>query len=315
MSETERRISRVNRLFPILILFYIGAALGLSWSGTLERLPANLNLVMGEILAAIPAALYCLLFREKPFGGRYGDRLRLPTALLLMALGVAVLPSVWFLNSLTSLFTTNYVAGAVVEMQANPLWLNLFLIAVVPAVAEETIFRGIFYEAYSRKNPIRGMVLSGLLFALLHLNLNQMAYALPLGILLAFVLEVTGSWAAPMILHFTINGVNTALSWTALRALDGMEITEAAMSEAAAGAALPLASYVVLFGMALVSLAVSAGLMWAAACSCRRKGWMRDLCRGRAPVLTAVDGVPVTRRVSDVFLWIGVAAALVYTLL
>jgi membrane protease YdiL (CAAX protease family) len=317
MPSILDRVKRVNKLYLAMIIFYIAGSLAIGWSGVLRVLPENTSMVVGEALAGLPVLFYCVIFREKPFGGRYREKLRIPTIGLLIVLGLTVMPFVWLINSVTMMFASNYVAGAVMETQANPLWLNVFLIAVIPAVVEELIFRGVFYSTYSRVNPVRAMLLSGLLFGLLHLNLNQIAYAVPLGILLAMVLEITGNFAAPMIVHFTINGFNTVLAWAALKVLDSSGQIEEALPQMTetAGVSLPAASYVVLFVLGAASAAGVIGLLMAVAATCRRRQWRKALWSGKAPVLLAVNGTPVKKRLGDAFLWIGVGIAVLYTLL
>ncbi len=320
MTDVLTRVKRANKLFLGLIIFYIGGALALGASGVMEQVPQNWSVVIGQLLAALPAAVYCLFCRELPFGPAYRERLPVSAGVLLAVLGVAVMPMMIFVNLLSQLFVPNEIAGVIFDMQENPLWLNIVLVALIPSVMEETIFRGVFYGAYAGKNPVRGMVLSGLLFALLHLNWNQISYALPLGILLAFVLEVTGSFLAPMIVHFTINAANTALSWYAAQVMDEVELPSTLMAQALSefeiGAqAIPFIAYVIYFFLAIASAFAVYGLLCGVAISCRYREWMCDLLRGRAPVLQTVDGVPVKKKLADVWLWIGVTIALVYTCL
>ena len=314
MIDVLSRVKRTNKFFLGLIVFYIGGALALGLSGLLSRVSQEMSMILGQLLAIIPACGYCVITKEVPFGSYYRERLPIVTMILLVFLALAVLPVVWFINMLSMLVVPNFVAGALADMQTMPLVLNVALIALMPAVVEETIFRGIVYRNYAMKNPLRGMVLSGFLFALLHLNLNQIAYALPLGMLLAFVMELTGSFLAPMIVHFTINGTNAIISWFAMQAVDLSEmadLSEGVMMETA----LPVASYVILFVIALMAAGAVFGLLWAVAYSSHHAGWMKDLLHGRAPVLLAVDGVPVKKGLGDVWLWAGVAIAIVYTVL
>lgn len=319
MPNILTRVKRVNVLYLILIVFYVGATFAIGWFDLLAFLPEDASFVMGEVLVGLPVLAYCLIFREKPFGGAFRETLRLPVVFLLILLGLASMPTAWFINSLTILFTPNQVAGVVAEVQIRSFWVGLFYIAVLPAVVEELIFRGIFYDAYRRVNPIRGMLLSGLLFGLTHLNLNQIAYAVPLGILLAATLELTGSFLAPMVVHFTINGFNVGLSWLVMRSLsdvgweEALPETGAAMEAAEVG--FPLVVYVILFVLALLSLAAVVGLLIAISALCRRKSWRKALFGGRAPVLLSVDDVPVKRRLGNVFLWLGVAVAAVFSLI
>ena len=81
----------------------------------------------------------------------------------------------------------------------------IILLAVIPPVVEEFIFRGLIYHSY-RKNGICGAaLLSGLLFGVTHLNINQLCYAFVIGVMFAFLVEVTGSMWSSMIAHFAVN--------------------------------------------------------------------------------------------------------------
>lgn len=317
MPNIVTRVRRVNVLYLILIVCYIGASFAINGFDLWEYLPERASLIMGQILVGVPAACYCLVFRERPFDERFRKKLRLPAALLLILLGLASIPLAWFINAVTMLFTPNYVAGTMMEApEVISFWEMMTFIAVIPAAVEELIFRGIFYNAYSRVNPVRGILLSGFLFGLMHLNPNQIAYAVPLGMLLALVLEMTGSFLAPMLVHFTINGFNTGLAWLAIRYLNDVGFAQALPeTEAAAEVGAPFVFYLVLFVLAAASLAAVIGLLIAVAAVSRRGSWRRALLGGKAPVLLAVDGVFVKRRLGNAFLWLGVGIAVTYTLI
>ena len=70
---------------------------------------------------------------------------------------------------------------------------------------EEFIFRGIFYGSYRRKNVIRAALMSGLLFGITHLNLNQFAYAFAMGVAFCLLYEASGNIVLSMTAHFAIN--------------------------------------------------------------------------------------------------------------
>ncbi len=83
--------------------------------------------------------------------------------------------------------------------------------AVVPAVVEELIFRGVLYHAYRENGVILGAVACGLAFGIMHLNLNQFCYAAVLGIIFCIFVEITGSIFSSITAHFVINGWNVLL--------------------------------------------------------------------------------------------------------
>ncbi len=91
----------------------------------------------------------------------------------------------------------------------------MFLImAVFGPFCEEMVFRGAFFRGFRRSGNIFGAILlSGVLFALMHMNFNQAAYALLLGIMMALLAEAAGSTVAPFIMHFIFNGQSVCLMY------------------------------------------------------------------------------------------------------
>jgi len=86
-------------------------------------------------------------------------------------------------------------------------------VAVIPAILEETVYRGVFFNEFRKMNPRKGVVLSGLLFGLMHMNFNQFIYAFVMGMIFALLVEVTDSIISSMIVHFTINGSSVILMY------------------------------------------------------------------------------------------------------
>lgn len=89
----------------------------------------------------------------------------------------------------------------------NGWWLtiNIVILAVLPAVFEELIYRGVILNGLRRFGSIKAVVISALLFALAHGSAMQFFYQFILGLVLGFVLIKTGSIVAAMIIHFLNN--------------------------------------------------------------------------------------------------------------
>ncbi len=76
---------------------------------------------------------------------------------------------------------------------------------LIPA-AEELLYRGVVYKRMRAVFGVRlAIILSALLFGLMHGNLVQFLYAGLLGLLLAYLLERTGSVWAPVLAHIAAN--------------------------------------------------------------------------------------------------------------
>ena len=160
--------------------------------------------------------LLCLLIGRDSIGKLIPHRAPRISTLLMTILFVLLLePLMTCLNVFTMLFSTNYVLETRSDLSIISVPLQLICIAVVPAVLEEFMFRGVFAGYYREKGILTAALLSGLVFGLFHLNFNQFGYAFALGVAFALLLEGTGSIFYGMFAHFLINGFSviiTALS-------------------------------------------------------------------------------------------------------
>jgi membrane protease YdiL (CAAX protease family) len=82
----------------------------------------------------------------------------------------------------------------------------VLLIAVQPAIIEELAFRGVILSALE---PVLGgpeaLLVSALMFAILHLSVPSIPHLFVLGIVLAWLRQRTGSLYAGMVAHFSHN--------------------------------------------------------------------------------------------------------------
>ncbi len=132
-------------------------------------------------------------------------KIKVGDAFLSILLGYLLVPLVLFINNISMMFSTNHLEASANELTSYPFLIQIVLLAVIPAMVEEFIFRGLFYHSY-RKNGILGAALaSAFAFGLIHFNLNQFCYAFVLGIVFALIVEATGSIFSSMLAHFAIN--------------------------------------------------------------------------------------------------------------
>lgn len=204
---------KVNLLFMFLILFYITVIICLSViKGTLNiNYNTSLLLVLSQALVLLPVSLYFIISRTNPFRLIRFKRLKVGTIFQIILFTILIGPLITFINAVSMLFTTNAVSEISQEMIKNSVLLNLLLMAILPAVNEEFVFRGVFYHTYRQYNAVTGAILSGVLFGIMHLNMNQFSYALVLGIIFALLVEATGSIYSSMLAHFVVNASSVIL--------------------------------------------------------------------------------------------------------
>ena len=86
-------------------------------------------------------------------------------------------------------------------------------VAILPAIIEEFLFRGMIYRGILNKgNKQIAIIISALLFALLHMNFNQMCYAFVMGLAFAFVIYLTDNLTVSILLHMLFNAFTVIIT-------------------------------------------------------------------------------------------------------
>lgn len=94
---------------------------------------------------------------------------------------------------------------------STPLWLAILVVALVPAICEELLFRGFVLSGLRRLGELPAICCSALLFGLAHASLYRMLPTAFLGLLLGAFAWRTRSVLPGLILHALNNAVAVAL--------------------------------------------------------------------------------------------------------
>ena len=86
-------------------------------------------------------------------------------------------------------------------------FLMIFAMAILPAIFEELLFRGVIFNGLKDYNKWWAIFGSAILFSLMHLNIEQTVYPFIVGAVLAFVMLKTNNIIYPMIIHFLNNAI------------------------------------------------------------------------------------------------------------
>jgi sodium transport system permease protein len=98
---------------------------------------------------------------------------------------------------------------------SHGLFLTLLLMALSPAICEETLFRGpILRGLRARLSPAAAAVMTGVLFGLFHLDIYRLIPTTILGVLLGFITLESGSIIPAMLAHFCNNATLLVLATT-----------------------------------------------------------------------------------------------------
>lgn len=201
--QEKSRVNSINIVFLVSILISVIVAF-LPLEFLVER-PA-LQLIFSQVILALPSAVYMWMHRLPYAKTVRFKKMKFADMALCILFGILIQPLLTLLNGLSMVFSTNTMSSFMFEISGKlPFLAALFLIAVVPCVLEESVYRGVFYNEYSKLHPWKAALLSGFLFGLMHGNLNQFCYAAVMGILFALLIEATGSILSTMLIHFWVN--------------------------------------------------------------------------------------------------------------
>ncbi len=168
--------------------------------------------ILQMMIFLIPSAVWCRFSGEK-----YVRRLRLSpigansipliiSAAVLMISG-GVLLSLLF-GGLESLSENFSLYGTFVSKDDGSAPIKLYLIlayAVLPAICEEFLFRGIICHEYDKGSALRPIIISSLFFGMLHFDLKNLPVYIFSGIILAATMYATRSLLGSVIAHFLYN--------------------------------------------------------------------------------------------------------------
>lgn len=198
-----------NLVFLMVILINIGmsfaAEILLQYGIDIFFGSITIQLVISQVAFILPIVIYmiCTKTSVKIFRFKKVDIL---TILLCVLLYICLTPILNFFNAVSMLYSTNMISDVMLGIADEvPFVVGLLMIAIVPAFFEEMTYRGFFYNTYRRDYPFGAVLMCGLLFGLVHGNLNQFTYAFILGMAFALIMEATDSIWTTITAHFLVN--------------------------------------------------------------------------------------------------------------
>lgn len=215
-------------LGSVLVVALYGAE-GLGWlsngvvdSHTVGVLRA-MQLMQTLGMFVVPGFVLAYLFSGNPSGYLGLDRFSPRSMGLVVAVMVAALPGI---NLLASLNEQIHLSQWMISMEqkaeeltrafltTGSVWvllLNLLMVAVLPAIGEELIFRGILQKHLVRitQSPLWGITLSALLFSAFHLQFQGFIPRFALGAMFGLMYCWSGSIWLPIAAHFVNNSIAT----------------------------------------------------------------------------------------------------------
>ena len=209
MNKTNKR---VNAFFLSILLINLGAPVLLSFlaSGGV-KMGTMMSLVLTQLLILVPSLVFLLIFRCDISEWIPFKKLKAGTVLLIILFTFLIMPFISLINVISQLFTENEVIGISEGFVGISPVIVIVMVGFIGPFCEEFTFRGLIFGGLKRSGYVfAAAVISAIFFGLMHLNLNQMCYALVMGVLFSMLVEASGSIWASIIAHAVINTWNIA---------------------------------------------------------------------------------------------------------
>lgn len=198
------------------------------------NLTQELNLLFSQILFLVVPPLLLAYIRGYDVRQTFRLNAPKPVEVLLMLLISPVMVIAGFcagfigLLGVKGIFGKVYLPGEVNSLMTKNLIISLLLVAVLPAICEELLFRGMIQRGLEKLGTGWSIFLSGILFGLFHFDFQRLAAQTLIGFLAAYVVYRTNSIVNGMILHFMNNGLLTLLanSMAKIQTQDAQVVTD-----------------------------------------------------------------------------------------
>lgn len=324
--EKRKMILGASILFLIIVIINIGAGF-IDFS----MLPTFARIALAQALIIVPVIVYLIVTKQNFFEAIRLKKVNIWSLLLVIPLVYLLEPLLICINAISMSFSTNVIATTMEDIvETMPYIAGISLMALLPALVEEITFRGVLLNSFHRdSNPWPGIIFSAICFGAMHMNFNQIAYALVLGIIMGIVLEASGSILTTMLVHFLYNGTSTTLLYLLpmiMKWSNGV-LEDSGMSQAeidqmmsvSEAAATTSSEQMLLMGLvmiipALIGLLLAGGLVYLIARLNNRQliliGMFKKKTKEQKEAMAA-DRV----KIMNVFLWIGIGFCVAYAVL
>lgn len=193
--------SDLNLLDQMLFAELLTGKVGTAISGLISSAIYMAPFIVG-------GAMFYVFNRKTPtMPIRYGLKLPATTPLLILA-GLAMITAAAYVNSWLCALIGYEIPPEMMAPQGydDPATVIMYMTtALAPAFAEEFLFRGVIYGNLRPFGKTQAILISSILFALMHQNVGQFFYTFVGGIAMALMYELTGTLWCSILFHLFNN--------------------------------------------------------------------------------------------------------------
>lgn len=183
------------------------------------------GMVQYAVLLGVPLAIGLVFCRK--CGAKPVVKQPVPAthAVALLAAGLAACVFANFVSALIAEWLSHIgVEQPPIASQQNGtlpvLLLTLLSTAVLPAILEELLFRGVILQLLRPAGDLTALILSSVLFGVTHGTVEQIPFATVVGLICGYFVLKTGNIYLGMALHFLNNAMSVVLDCVLLHASD-----------------------------------------------------------------------------------------------
>ncbi len=184
-------------------------------SRLIERISVDVflsSMMLQFIVFLLPLAFYCRVTGLNILSGLNFRQVSVRRIPFLINLAL-----IFFVGSMILRYTGIFFFGEAMvktpdvvhfSVKSENSFLQFLGIVVLPALLEEAVFRGILLKEYRTHGSVWAVVTTTVMFAMLHLSLENFVYYLFMGAVLGAMALASNSILPPMIMHVLINAAH-----------------------------------------------------------------------------------------------------------
>ena len=201
------------------------------------------------LCSLLPAVLYFSVTKENYKEVLSLNKISLSNVILIVIMAILIQPIANFVSYITSYLFTNTASEAMNSISDVPFWFFLLISAILPAIFEEVVFRGIILSGVRSAGVLKSALISGLFFGIIHLNPHQFIYAFLIGIVFALFVIYTKSIYSSILAHFIINGTQGFILYMSKNFYSQEELSVATQSDFSVASILYSGATAIVFGI------------------------------------------------------------------
>ncbi|WP_434640290.1 lysostaphin resistance A-like protein [Thermoanaerobacterium thermosaccharolyticum] len=201
MRPSEKDANKVY-LFILVLFVIVGSYV--------QRKSLYIGLIITEFVIVLLPVILFLLFKkyDLKYVLRF-NKLESKHIFLIISIMICGMFVSSFFSILTNYFLSKFGKIPIPPISAasdiEGLIKQILIVSGSAALCEEILTRGLILRSYELRGSIKAVVISGLMFAVLHLNVQNFLSVVFLGCLLGYLVHRTDSIYASMLGHFTNN--------------------------------------------------------------------------------------------------------------